>query len=219
LFALLLASIVCILSVGPCFGRSEHVHPPEHQVEVYLKTAPGQPSHPVEIMKREVASLLKEAGYKISWRQAGSPSQVTESVLLVLELQGVCRLPGDFNLRPPKPGEALATTAVSNGQVLPFSTVHCDALTRFLALQLGFAAEPTRNYLFGRAMGRVTAHELLHALTKSKEHDVAGVGKSSYTPQEVLGEHFEFETASLEKLRDADAVAPDVLPLDQNTRR
>jgi hypothetical protein len=58
-----------------------------------------------------------------------------------------------------------------------------------------------RDFLYGRAMARVVAHELYHVLLKTADHAHAGIARSCFTAEDLLTEHFEFEGATLAKLR------------------
>jgi hypothetical protein len=55
--------------------------------------------------------------------------------------------------------------------------------------------------LYGRAMGRVLAHELYHMLANQREHVGSGVGKPSFSATDVLGESFAFEESALARFR------------------
>ena len=70
---------------------------------------------------------------------------------------------------PPLPNEpvALAFTHLSNGQVIPFTDVECDRVRSSLR---SAHAEPGNmgDVLFGRALGRVLAHELHHIIDQTR---------------------------------------------------
>jgi hypothetical protein len=89
--------------------------------------------------------------------------------------------------------------------VLPFSWVECETLSRMLAPALSKYGVP-QDYLYGRAMGRLVAHELFHILTMSADHDDGGVAKSSFSVRDMLADRFTFEATALTKLESA---APD----------
>jgi hypothetical protein len=84
--------------------------------------------------------------------------------------------------------KSLATTAITDSRVLPFSTVNCGALTR--ALQPVLVKEPgaQRDLLYGRALARVIAHELYHALSRTTCHAHSGIAKSAFSRDDLLGE-------------------------------
>ena len=58
-----------------------------------------------------------------------------------------------------------------------------------------------REFLYGRAMGRVVAHELYHILSNEPGHDEDGVAKPSFTTRDVLADQFNFNHATLAKFQ------------------
>src|SRR5262249_21710211 len=156
-----------------------------------------QPAAPVAIMKRELASLMGTAGYRVQW---GDESR--SPLLVVVELNGTCALPLGYPVRTSaNSAGALATTAVTDGQVLPFASVSCAALARSLWAPL--AGDPTaqRDYYFGRAMARVVAHELYHIIMRTPDHSQNGITRSCFSTNDLMTERFEFEGSVLAQLR------------------
>jgi hypothetical protein len=206
MFARVLAATCCLLEIALCSERPEPVAPPRREVVVYLKTAAGQPAQPVEEMKREANALLEPAGYALAWRRL--PNALGEAVevpLVVVELRGTCQAPrrGD-ELAPLLNPSSLASTSVVNGDVLPFSWLECGTLSRMLAPALNrFGSR--KDYLYGRAMGRLIAHELYHMLTHTRGHDAGGVAKPYFSAQDILAEHFEFEASTLARFQEPTA--------------
>lgn len=211
MFARILVVIVCFLVAVLRPGLAESGNLPHHRLVVYLKTAPGQPRPPADEMKREVDALMQGAGYSVSWRTTGDFGQDDgDAAVVVSEFQGICEVPRQGTiLAPPATGASLASTAVSDGEVLPFIEVDCATVARLLAPALPNEAAARRNFLYGRALGRVVAHELFHALTRTREHDDSGVAKHSFRASDILAEHFEFELATLKRFRESAPVAQD----------
>ena len=205
MFARLLAILICLWVADPRFGRAEPASPPGREVVVYLKTDPAQPAQPIKEMTHEADALMATAGYAISWRAlGGSARDASAASLAVIELRGVCQAP-----QPAAPvesltaGTSLASTAVADGKVLPYSQLECENLTRLLAAALAKEAADKRDYLYGRAMGRLVAHELFHVLVGTRDHEGSGIAKRSFSANDVLAEHFEFELTALDKFRDS----------------
>jgi hypothetical protein len=176
---------------------------------VYLKTSDRQPVGTVEWMKRELGPLMASAGYRVEWmdRQTIIGASGVEA-LVVVELQGSCGMP--FGMVPagaPFAGanslHSLASTTVTDGHVLPFAMVNCANLSRALGPALIPEGGARRDFLYGRAMARVLAHELYHIIVGTPDHTAEGVSKPSFTMGELTSERFEFETAVLAKFRQA----------------
>jgi hypothetical protein len=205
MFARLLAIFICLWVTDPRLGSAEPASPPARELVVYLKTAPGQPSQPIEEMTRETDALMAAAGYTVSWRVLGvSTRDAVDASLAVIELRGVCQTPQPTTTLDPLPaGASLASTAVADGKVLPYSQIECENLTRLVALSLKRETPGKREYLYGRAMGRLVAHELFHVLVGTRGHDGAGIAKRSFSARDILAEHFEFELTALDKFRDS----------------
>jgi hypothetical protein len=174
---------------------------------VYLRTNPNQRAQPVQEMEREANALMDSAGYRLDWRDISEgSSDAVQAAIVVVELHGTCEPPRRPDLVPPLAApSSIASTAVSNGEILPFSWLECDVLSRMLAAPLA-KAESKQDYLYGRAMGRVIAHELYHILTKTRDHDEGGVAKSRFSTSDVLADHFTFDNPTLAKLREPVAV-------------
>lgn len=98
-------------------------------------------------------------------------------------------------------GASLASTAVEDGKVLPFSWINCGIITETLARSLGSVDSKRRDFLYGRAMGRVLTHELYHLLANETEHMHSGVAKSSFSARDLLGERFALEIPALLLMR------------------
>jgi hypothetical protein len=50
-----------------------------------------------------------------------------------------------------------------------------------------------REEAFGRAVGRVVAHELYHIFANTQKHGSVGVAKESYTVQDLMSGDFLFD--------------------------
>jgi hypothetical protein len=173
-------------------------------VLVYLETGSNADSASLPFMRRETETLLRTAGYHVEWRDAGGTREPdTRADLVVVRLAGSCTAPVGQNAAAASPDglQRLATTPVVDGRILPFSQVDCAALTRVLAASLTDEAPARRTYLYGRAMGRLVAHELYHILGQTTEHSRSGVGKSCFSLGDLTAEVFEFEPGALARLR------------------
>jgi hypothetical protein len=199
----------CLFSACVFAGSSDSIEP---NLAVYLKTAPGQSNFPVQWMQRELSQIMLQAGYAIEWRDARAPSPTYTDVpnLAVVELRGICGVPaGAFEaVSPADDGEPLASTPVTNGHVFPFSSVNCGAVTRMLGASLASEPGARRDWLYGRALARIVAHELYHVLTRSSEHDREGIAKAGFKVRDLIGDRLDFQEAALAKLKPALVASP-----------
>ncbi len=159
-------------------------------------------------MKMEVAAILEPAGLSLNWRSLNDRG-AGESFpdLVVLKFRGSCQVRNpsmDSELGPAVEGQSLASTMVSDGHVLPFTDVKCNEVRRFLAPELLRIASPKRDAIYGKALGRVVAHELYHILAETEVHGTDGVARSSHTRRDLTAEQFRFtpkETATLHDVK------------------
>jgi hypothetical protein len=184
------------------------------ELVVYLRTGGNQPAAPLAQMKRELGALMHQAGYRVEWRSldANRGQDADASLLAVLELTGVCGIAPGFaeTERTPLSSSSLATTTVTDGQVLPFSSLNCMALTNSVSAALAREAGARRDFLYGRAMARVVAHEFYHVLLRTTEHGRQGVARSCFSTGDLLTERFEFEGTALARLRHRPDTVTDV---------
>jgi hypothetical protein len=192
----------CLLTAGLWAGDSDSIEP---NLAVYLKAAPDQPNFPLQWLQRELSLIMSQAGYAIEWRDARATSQIYSDIsnLAVVELRGTCGLPAGPvpPIEPIEEHEALASTPVTEGHVLPFTTVNCEAVTRLLVPALAQEAAARRDFVYGRALARIMAHELYHVLTGRADHDREGIAKAGFTARDLVGERFDFEQNTLSRLR------------------
>jgi len=175
-----------------------------HDLAVYLNADPNQPPAPLEHMKRELSGIMQAAGYRVIYDDPRAPdTSASFSTLVVLELRGNCGMAaGSYRLeRSVASGASLAETAVSSGVVLPFSQINCANLTRMVGPLLAEEAGAQRDFLYGRAMARVAAHELYHVVIGSRDHRHEGVAKPAFSVGDLLDERFDFDRIALALLR------------------
>ena len=174
------------------------------QLVVYLGHSADQPQTPLRHLKRELVSLMAQAGYNVVWRDLKGSREGYSSDLVVAELRGTCSAAGTSPAEAPaSPSGSLASSAVQDGKVLPFVKLDCAAVNHLLASSLASEPPARRDYLYGRALGRILAHEFYHVLADTVEHDHHGIAGPSVKPVDLLAERFTFEGPGLAKLRRA----------------
>jgi len=85
--------------------------------------------------------------------------------------------------------------------VLPFAEVNCDRIRDFLREDLIRTHSTERESVYGRAVGRVLAHELFHVFVRSAAHGARGVAEPAFTQAELLGNEFQLATREFRLLR------------------
>ncbi len=157
-------------------------------------------------MEQEVSAILKPSGLQISWHSL-KDRKVGESFpdLVVLRFRGSCQVT-DSNqyseLRPGMEVKTLAFTAISDGQILPFTDIFCDQVRRYIGPNITETNLMKRDTVYGRALGRVVAHELYHILVKTTEHSKSGVACSVHTRKDLTNSAFRFHDQEISRLRE-----------------
>jgi hypothetical protein len=153
----------------------------------------------VDVMEREVASIVSESGIKVDWRLLSDvhPSDSFET-LVVVHFHGACNMePAPFSTDE---RHYYGLTYISDGSVLPFSEVECDKISSSIRPAMSKRQWRECDSILGRALGRVLAHELFHMLTKTQHHADEGVTKSSLSAAQLIADKLTMSPADLEKL-------------------
>lgn len=173
-------------------------------ISLYTQFVQQPPVAVVESLEAEVASIMAPMGLHFNWRDlaASNGSQVSVE-LAVINFKGRCDatglVPHDSNPGP------LGWTHISDGVILPFADVDCDAVRGFIQKQLLEVRTENRILVFGRALGRVLAHELYHIFANTTRHGSDGVGREYYNVEDLLAAGFQFETRELLALKNSKA--------------
>ena len=165
-----------------------------------------QPVSPASLheMESEFERIMLPAVPRIEWRRVDdiTGSETFHQIVLVRFI-GSCKADG---LRADLvKSRDLGTTSEQNGYPLPFSRIDCQVILALLPRQPPGTSENTLyiQLLLGRAMGRVLAHEVYHAVLRTSDHATSGVAKSRLTPPELFGANLKFESAQIERLNAA----------------
>jgi hypothetical protein len=142
----------------------------------------------VSEMKTELQNLMRGSGVELNWRRLDEVS-ASDSFpsIVVVTFHGSCEMKPVTAPLPSGP-VALAYSYVSSGQVIPFADVECDRLRdslRSARTGPGFPGD----VLFGRALGRVLAHELHHILERTRSHTQQGISRKSLSPDDLIADH------------------------------
>jgi hypothetical protein len=152
-------------------------------------------------MKSEFERIMLPAVPRIEWRMLDDVTgNETFNEVVVVRFNGSCEADG---LRADLvKSRYLGTTNEQGGEVLPFSRIDCQAILWLLSRQSSVSSGSAFDiqFLVGRAMGRVLAHEVYHAVLKTSDHASHGIAKSKFTPAELLGANLTFEPEQIERL-------------------
>jgi hypothetical protein len=199
-----------LLSVSACLVCSQSLPPREKKLVIFLTSdATLAPAISAE-MQREVDHLMQASAIRVEWRSPADQGGVRNNYAAVVRLRGSCR-PSAPSARfqhavsGPFP---LASSEMADGVILPFGDIDCGALNAFLGPSLWKEPEQKRDFMYGRAMARLLAHELYHVIEQTSTHARAGVAKPAFTVAELLSEHFEFTDEVIAEVHAASGAYP-----------
>ena len=169
-------------------------------ITLYTQFEQAPPGGVLEALQDEVESIMEPIGIGFEWRDLGKTGgHEVSAELAVVTFKGRCDAAG--LLTRSKFEGALGWTHVSDGQILPFTDVSCDRVREFVQTGLLTFRTEDREEKYGRALGRVLAHELYHIFANTMRHGSFGVAKESYNVQDLLADNFQFEAKETRMLQ------------------
>ena len=191
--------LFCLLA-GVFPGWSETRGATFAPITLYVQFQQAPPDTVLEALRDEVETIMTPIGLRFEWRDLGKAGgREVSAELAVVSFKGRCDTAG-MVLHSKLEG-ALGWTHVSDGQILPFTDVSCDRIREFLQLGLMAFRSPEREERYGRALGRVLAHELYHIFANTMQHGSGGVSKESYSVPDMLSDDFQFHAKELRMLQ------------------
>jgi hypothetical protein len=183
-------------------ARTAAAQTPTVGVFLDFDSVPGKV--PVEVMKKEVDTLLKNSGVALDWKMAGDPTgRQSFDGLVVLKFHGKCRVESWQDGDTASGTRTLGETVVDDGHVLPFTEVKCDAVRQALRYLRPEANQGEKQKALGLAMGRVVAHELYHILARTTTHAARGLAKAAESLQDLVsGPEMPFRKEDAEAIRE-----------------
>ncbi len=181
---MLTRSWICLLScISPALCGNPH-----NPVTVVLEFDQPYSDVSVSEMEREAAAVLKRTGLTFDWRLEARLEPLPEfKSLVVLKMKGSCEMdliPELIDERGP-----LGMAYVTDGQVLSFGEIECDRIKQSVERVLPPSTSARKERLYGRALGRVAAHEMVHMLRGSTRHSKSGITQASLTADELISNH------------------------------
>jgi len=190
--------LFCLLA-GVFPGWSETRGAKFAPITLYTQFEQAPPGGVLKALQDEVASIMAPIGIRFEWRDLGKTGgHEVSAELAVVTFKGRCDAAG--LLTRSKFEGALGWTHVSDGQILPFTDVSCDRVREFVQTGLLAFRVEDREAKYGRALGRVLAHELYHIFANTLRHG-SGVAKESYSVQDLLADDFQFEAKETRMLQ------------------
>ena len=184
--------VLFLLLAGAIPGWSETRGATLAPVVLYTQFAQAPPDAVRHALQEEVETIMTPLGFYFEWRDMADPAGSRVSAeLALITFEGRCDTAIAASIE--KRGGPLGWTHVSDGQILPFTSVSCDRVRELIRTVLVTSRSEVRAAVMGRALGRVLAHELYHIFAKTAHHGSCGVAKESYTTWDLVDREFRFE--------------------------
>jgi hypothetical protein len=150
-------------------------------------------------MQREAESILGASGVQLAWRSRAEAATEDYPDLVVMTFRGNCK--SEPGLPRYDESGPYAVTWTTDGQVLPFGEVDCQKVIRSARSAMWGGDLARAESLYGRALGRVVAHELVHMLTKTGTHAKDGVQREALSPRDLTGASLTLSRTDLDRLK------------------
>src|SRR5690242_8276853 len=116
-----------------CFAGGTPGSPQLAPITLFTQFMEPAPKAVVAALQEEVASILAPSGLHFEWHDLASAAEVGTAVeLAVVTFRGTCDVT-TFSMKSTVPAQALGFTSVTDGEILPFTTVECDRTRGFLS--------------------------------------------------------------------------------------
>lgn len=200
-FNMCFAVLAGLFLAGTAGLMARHDVPPP-LVTVTILVQAEQPLHPpvYEAMRMEVDQIYEGTAVSTEWRnyRTGETTPVMTRAVVV-RMRGDCTANGLYGMENLKTHSPLGFTHSVDGHLLPFVEVLCDKV-RALAMYRR-ANEPREPaWMFGRALGRVLAHEMFHVLAETSSHAEEGLLRAHLSGSELTCPYLGLDRKSVKKL-------------------
>lgn len=178
---------------------------PKEEALTVLLTGNRIPSPVLIAMEREAEAVAAPTALTIVWKTNADRDGdfVMPGRMAILHMSGQCISDLPFEVTPFSPGAQLGVTHISNHQVLPVADVFCDAIRQFVRPNLRRVVAESRDQLFGRALGRVVAHELYHILLQTPEHGQSGLSRGKQRATDLLQPRVSFTSSDERRIAES----------------
>jgi hypothetical protein len=136
----------------------------------------------VKAMKQELARIISDADIELHWKSSASAPEEVDGRIFSVALSGSCV----GMARETRETGPLGWTQVVDGRVLPYIEIDCHRVRSLLTPQWSQASEVRRELYLGKALARVLAHELVHAMTRTLHHGDEGLRKWALSPMDLM---------------------------------
>jgi hypothetical protein len=181
--------VLCILgSLAPiATGKSKEGRVPQTRIAVFYQAESRLPERTLSELKHELQRIAGSSDLLFDWRRMeDSKASDSHPDLVVVKFKGSCQAESRMPLADTTGALAFAHSA--DGRVLPFIDLECDRIRRFIEPETKPWSQKRREFLLGRALGRLLAHEFYHLFAGTKTHGLKGLTKEALSREELLSD-------------------------------
>lgn len=192
---------IAAFATFPLFAATDGV---QRQVRVSVALDFEQKAFGADVVRQmqiEAETILRDSGLGIEWTSIAESAQRQDlNEILVFKMRGKCVM-DSFPLLPDELGLPLAFTHSIDGEILSFGAVDCDRVRSLLKRTMAGRDYARGDFLFGRALGRVMAHEMVHMLARTSAHAEDGVTRECLSARELSRDRLMLSDKSLRAIR------------------
>lgn len=177
------------LALCALFAASSGVSP---EIAIVVQADEAFSPQAWQAMEIESKRIAKQAGLQVRFVERSEAASQQFNDLVVFRMKGRCEMnsaPALLDERGP-----FAWAFTSDGNVLPFGEVKCDRVRESIKTALKPSDYHKGDELFGRALGRVVAHEIYHMLANTTKHGKSGIAKHAFSAQQLVAEKLDFSS-------------------------
>lgn len=154
-------------------------------VTIILSAQPNASTLSIAVLEQELAAI-PDLDLNVSWlRSEDLSTGIILDQPVQVRLEGRCNLSGAPETASRQSG-AYAWAHVSDGRVLPFIEVDCDRIRKALFSTMWGEDFQHRDFLLGRALARIIAHELHHVVHDEVHHAEEGLAQPRLTAASLI---------------------------------
>lgn len=169
------------------------------QIGIRLESPPSMPACLLRALIEETDRQWEFRPLRLQWHRDSGTCRGGDQRLLIVRLKGSCSL----KRRGPSPPGTLGFTHVSDNHVLPFIEIDCSAVASSISRGLPSTSSFLNPEQYARALAAVLTHEMVHALTGSRDHGSSGVMRSQLSPRELVEPDLALAPETIERLEAA----------------
>jgi hypothetical protein len=144
-------------------------------------------------MQRELHRIAKPSGQRFEWVQDGG---ALPGRRVSIRLLGSCT--GDLRVNATR--GPMGWTKIVDGRILPYVEIDCNRVRATILPDVERMETVFREAALGRALARVLAHELRHAMARTLTHEDHGLAQASLSARDLLFGSYHLDSHDLAPL-------------------